>query len=101
MHGLRAAAAPVRYWKPIQTGIEQDDDTEEVKRLGGCAEAEILRRGVRLPLPLSPHLSAHLAGASISVEDALALGAPDIDAGTWIVEGAGGVLVPINETELM
>ena len=45
--------APLRYWKPIQTGIEEDDDTEEVRRLGACRDAEVLARGIRLPRPLS------------------------------------------------
>ena len=47
------------YWKPVQTGIEIDDDTATVRRLArGC---EVVDRGVRLPRPLSPHLSARFA----------------------------------------
>jgi dethiobiotin synthase len=91
----------VRYWKPIQTGIEQDDDTAEVRRLGGCAANEILGRGIRLERPLSPHLSARLSGLRISIDDAMRQAGADLDAGTWIVEGAGGALVPINESEMM
>jgi dethiobiotin synthetase len=83
-----------RYWKPIQTGIEQDDDTAEVIRLPGC---EVLARGVRLKRPVSPHLAAKLSGSRIDVEElaGMAHGA------CWIVEGAGGVLVPVNENVLM
>jgi dethiobiotin synthetase len=40
MHRLRTAG-PVRYWKPIQTGIESDDDTATVERLGGCVADEL------------------------------------------------------------
>ena len=57
------------YWKPVQTGIEQDDDTAEVRRLANCADDEIVDAGIRLPRPLSPHLSARLAGRSIAIED--------------------------------
>ena len=90
-----------RYWKPVQTGIEQDDDTAEVARLGACSEHEILDRGVRLERPLSPHLSARLAGRMICVADIVAAAGAEINDGTWVVEGAGGVLVPLNNTELM
>jgi dethiobiotin synthase len=90
----------VRYWKPVQTGIEADDDTAEVARLAECAEDEILRDGIRLPRPLSPHLAARLAGQRIGVSQAIA---PISSAGCrmHVVEGAGGVLVPLNESELM
>jgi len=91
----------LRYWKPIQTGVEQDDDTAEVKRLGSCADAEIFNQGVRLPHPVSPHLASQLAGKSIDLHSfsALVKGCPESD--RWIIEGAGGVLVPINDSELM
>ncbi len=92
----------VRYWKPIQTGIEQDDDTAEVARLADCRPDELLKAGVRLPRPLSPHLAAQLTGTTIDLQplvDSLhRAAAPDT---SFIVEGAGGVLVPINDTELM
>ncbi|MEO5926670.1 MAG: dethiobiotin synthase [Bryobacteraceae bacterium] len=81
------------YWKPIQTGSESD--TAEVQRLTGCT---VLDQGVRLPDPVSPHLAAKRAGLRITLADVLAFAPTD---GDWIVEGAGGVLVPINETEMM
>jgi dethiobiotin synthase len=93
--------ATVRYWKPIQTGIERDDDTREVGRLGGCSPREMLLDGVRLRRPLSPHLAARLNGVTISIETLLDGLAGQPPSSRWIVEGAGGVLVPINESELM
>src|SRR5438874_8676216 len=92
--------APLRYWKPIQTGIEQDDDTADVRRLAACADGEILDEGVRLRLPLSPHQAAALDGTTIEIDRVM--GALDSQPSTdrWIVEGAGGVLVPLNESEL-
>jgi dethiobiotin synthase len=98
MHRLRRHSC--RYWKPVETGIEQDDDTVTVARLSGAAPGQFLRDGVRLPRPLSPHLAAKLHGAHISLDDLdfLARRQPE---GPWIVEGAGGVLVPLNETDLM
>jgi len=90
--------APLKYWKPVQTGIEHDDDAREVARLAGMPA--IHDRGVRLPHPVSPHLAARLAGTRITVQSLLEH--VNGEAGTrWIVEGAGGVLVPINELETM
>jgi len=98
MHRLRGAGL-LRYWKPIQTGIEIDDDTATVRRLGACSEDEIFDQGVRLPKPVSPHLAAHWAGQRIDLAKLRGLAADD--GATWIVEGAGGLLVPINESQTM
>lgn len=100
MHRYRAAA-PLRYWKPIQTGIEEDDDTAVVRELGGCTEQEIFDQGVRLPRPVSPHLAARLHGSAIDVESMIQLVAGEPPQTRWIVEGAGGVLVPLNSKEKM
>ena len=115
---------PLKYWKPIQTGIEHDDDTAEVARLAGVAPGqgppyteEILDTGVRLQHPVSPHLAAHLAGTRITVRSLVeTIRTADVSVRAahgesraahgeakprWIVEGAGGMLVPINERETM
>jgi dethiobiotin synthase len=91
----------LRYWKPIQTGIEQDDDTEEVARLAGCDAEEIQRSGIRLPRPVSPHLAARLSGATIALDPLVDAVRSDDGGPCWVIEGAGGVLVPINEMETM
>jgi len=89
------------YWKPIQTGIEFDDDTAAVRALGECRDEEIFDEGVRLTRPLSPHLSAELSNTEIDLESLLSLFLPRADSASWIVEGAGGLLVPINKNSLM
>jgi dethiobiotin synthetase len=95
-------ALEARYWKPIQTGIEQDDDTAEVRRLGGHGPASVLDAGVRLERPLSPHRSAELAGVSIDVDAVTRIVVAEATMPSrWIVEGAGGVLVPLNGRDLM
>jgi len=91
---------PLRYWKPIQTGIEQDDDSAEFRRLTGCLDSEWCDCGIRLERPVSPHLAAKWAGQRIDL-GALIQSTPGDGAVRWIVEGAGGVLVPINESETM
>jgi dethiobiotin synthase len=75
------------YWKPIQTG--PDSDTAEVRRLSG---GQVLDEGIRHPDPVSPHLSY----TRIDLQSLL----PSRDA-VYIVEGAGGVLVPVNESQTM
>ncbi len=103
LHRYREQAS-LRYWKPIQTGTEQSDDTRDVRRLGMCGESEVLDSGVRLPHPLSPHLAARLNKTEIDLPGLVAI-ASLLDARErevrWVVEGAGGALVPVNETEFM
>ena len=93
--------APLRYWKPVQTGIEEDDDTATVRRLARCRPNEVFDGGIRLPRPVSPHLAARLAGVEIDVEDVVRMPASEADGVGWIVEGAGGVLVPVNDGATM
>ena len=92
---------PLCYWKPIQTGIESDDDTATVRALGQCCDSEIFDRGVRLRMPVSPHLAARLAGITIQMDDVIGLISAGSEKANWIVEGAGGVLAPINDSQLM
>ena len=90
----------LRYWKPVQTGMEQDDDTAYVRQLTGCGDEEVLDAGIRLPRPVSPHLAARLEGVTIDVS-ALSRPAHVQPSSRWIVEGAGGALVPLNASELI
>lgn len=88
---LMAANDDLTYWKPIQSGLEEETDSEVVQRLSGCARERILPEAYRLQQPLSPHLSARLDGVTIDPERLhLPVTQP------LIVETAGGVLVPIT-----
>lgn len=100
MHRYRLEA-PLRYWKPIQTGIEQDDDSREVATLACCTTTEVFASGIRLPRPLSPHFAARLSGATISAEALVHEIESEPKHVRWIVEGAGGVLVPLNDSQMM
>jgi dethiobiotin synthetase len=104
----------LRYWKPIQTGIEHDDDTATVRALIGRRvdpaiapglqhedEGRVVDAGVRLAHALSPHLSARRAGRPIDIETLLQPLAGAVESDRVIVEGAGGVLVPLNESVMM
>lgn len=91
----------LQYWKPVQTGTPPDNDTETVRQLGNCAAHEIFDSGVRLPVPVSPHLAARLAGTGIDVERVMKYLPSDTGGKSWVVEGAGGVLVPLNKKQMM
>ena len=80
------------YWKPIQSGTEDGTDTATVKALTGLPEDHFLPEAYILTEPLSPHRSAELDGVTIAL-DRLAL--PQVD-GPLIVEGAGGLMVPVR-----
>lgn len=92
-----AGALHAHYWKPIQAGTDPTSDSETVLRLSGLPAGHILPEAYRLKTPASPHLAARIDGVAI---DPAALALPAVD-GPLVVEGAGGVLVPISETMLM
>lgn len=98
MHRYRAYGS-LRYWKPVQTGIEQDDDTSAVLQLAECIDTELHCSGIRLPKPVAPYLAAELSGTRVTVADIVSHVNREADDVRWIAEGAGGVLVPLNESE--
>lgn len=88
-----------RYWKPVQTGAVEDDDTATVSRLT-AGRANLFEEGARFAAPLSPHLAARLEGREITM-DAVLAPIEKAPPSRWVVEGAGGVLVPLNDREDM
>jgi dethiobiotin synthetase len=87
------------YWKPIQSGLDGITDTEWVREKTGLSEDHFLSETYRLTLPLSPHASALHDGVRI---DLASFHAPEVSAsGHLIIEGAGGVMAPLNERHLM
>jgi len=95
------AAALVRalngvYWKPVQAGLNGETDSKVVRRLSGLSQDRILPEAYRLSIPASPHVAAKRDGVEIDV-DTLAL--PDTRL-PLIIEGAGGLLVPLTRHAL-
>lgn len=84
------------YWKPVQSGIEEETDSEIVARLAGLPGDRVLPETWRLKEPLSPHRAAELDGVEIDA-DALAL---PVTQQPLVVEGAGGLMVPVNRRTL-
>lgn len=90
-----AGALGAVYWKPIQAGLDGSTDSETVARLAGPG-VRILPEAWRLRLPASPHFAAEQEGVAIE-PDRLRL--PEISE-PLVVEGAGGVLVPVTRNLL-
>lgn len=89
-------ALGARYWKPVQSGLEEETDSALVARLGEVPAERIVPEAYRLTLPASPHLSAEAAGVTID-PDALTL--PEGN-GPLVIEGAGGLMVPLTRSVL-
>ncbi|WP_412468935.1 dethiobiotin synthase [Pedobacter sp. KLB.chiD] len=85
------------YWKPIQSGDLEASDSLTVKNLISNPETVIHPESYRLTQPLSPHLSAKLDGIEIDLRK---INIPVTD-NNLIIEGAGGLMVPLNENELI
>jgi len=85
------------YWKPIQTGTSEGSDREAVMRYADLSAPQMLPEAYRFDPPVSPHLAARMAGVRIDLDS---IQRPP-SSSPLIIEGAGGVLVPINERELM
>jgi dethiobiotin synthetase len=83
------------YWKPIQSGLTEETDSETVLRLGRIPSQRILPEAWRLKTPVSPHLSAEIDGVTI---DPYAL-EPPCTTSPLVIEGAGGLLVPLTRHE--
>ncbi len=88
--GLTAALG-ARYWKPVQAGLADGSDAASVVTLGVPAD-HVLPEAYRLTTPCSPHLAAEIDGVTI---DPGRLALPEVD-GPLVVEGAGGVMVPVT-----
>ncbi len=84
------------YWKPVQAGLDALTDSETVAALCGSSIGKLHPEACRLRLPASPHFAAEQEGVTIAAEE---LEPPETD-NILIVEGAGGLLVPLNRDYL-
>jgi dethiobiotin synthetase len=85
------------YWKPIQSGDLETSDSLTIKGLISNTKTVIHPESYRLTQPLSPHLSARLDGIEIDLSK---INIPTTS-NDLIIEGAGGLMVPLNENELI
>jgi dethiobiotin synthetase len=84
-----AGALGAAYWKPIQSGLLEETDTQIVLRLSGLSPEDVLDERYRLKTPVSPHLAAEIDGITIDTEN---LVLPDT-AKPLIVEAASPISI--------
>ncbi len=89
-----AGALGASYWKPVQAGLDGGSDAARVAALSGLARGKILDEAYRLETPCSPDRAATLDGVTIDVDRLVPPAVP----GPLVIEGAGGVMVPLTET---
>ncbi len=89
--GLGAA-----YWKPVQSGLPAD--TDYLRQVTQLDDSHFSPERFRLSQPLSPHAAAAIDAVQIALTD---FQLPATDKPHLIVEGAGGLMVPLNEQDLM
>ncbi|QJW91825.1 dethiobiotin synthase [Spirosoma taeanense] len=84
------------YWKPVQSGALDDSDTETVRRLISNPTSRFHPEAYRLSQPLSPHAAAEADGVTLNMAQ---IKLPQTR-NNLIVELAGGLMVPLNNTKL-
>ena len=94
---LLVNALDADYWKPVQSGDLHQTDTMRVATWNGIElpDSRFHPETHRLTEPMSPHASAAIDGVQISLSD---FQMPETNA-PLIVEGAGGLMVPLNDNE--
>lgn len=87
-------ALSANYWKPIQAGDLDNSDSIKIGRY--TTNVTVLEEQYRLTSPMSPHAAARIDGVEI---EAASLNVPSVE-GNLVIEGAGGLLVPMNDEGL-
>jgi len=83
------------YWKPVQAGDLNNSDTHRVKKLVSNEKTYYHHNSFSLSRAMSPHAAAKIDGIGMSTKEIIR---PQTD-NDLVVEGAGGLLVPINDKE--
>ena len=83
------------YWKPVQAGDLENSDSHKIKRYISNARTKIHPNSYALNTPASPHFAAELDSITIDVSE---ISEPQTE-NHLVIEGAGGLLVPLNENE--
>jgi len=85
------------YWKPVQSGDLENSDTSMVRSLVSNNTTQFFEEAYRLSQPFSPHKSAAIDGINIDAEKIIFPATNN----ALIIEGAGGLMVPLNNKFLM
>lgn len=94
-------ALNANYWKPIQAGVEEGTDYDIVESLVSNPYTKIYKPVYEFQLPASPHIAAKKENTYIDME-LLKQNFLFTDSSTpLVIEGAGGLFVPINKTQFV
>lgn len=93
-------ALQVDYWKPIQAGFEDGTDALQVQSLISNPQTIIHPEVYKLQLPASPHIAARQENIIINLKN-IVNHQPSISNSQLIIEGAGGIMVPLNDHEFV
>lgn len=85
------------YWKPVQAGDLDNTDTMKVKKIISNKQSVFHPEAYRLTQPMSPHAAAMHDGIQINLNNII----PPKHNRTLIIEGAGGLMVPLNNDFLI
>jgi dethiobiotin synthetase len=85
------------YWKPVQAGYADGTDTELVRSLVSNKKSVIHPEAYKLKMPASPHAAAVAESIEIRIKEIKTPGTSN----TLVIEGAGGLMVPLSEKELV
>ncbi|SHJ48092.1 dethiobiotin synthase [Maribacter aquivivus] len=85
------------YWKPVQAGDLDNTDTDKVKRLISNEKSKFHPSSYNLKAAMSPHAAAEIEGIEI---DRFHINEPETS-NNLIIEGSGGILVPLNDEDTM
>jgi dethiobiotin synthetase len=85
------------YWKPVQAGDLENSDTIKVQRLVSNTKTVFHKEAYQLTQPMSPHAAAKIDKIDIDLNQ---IQAPKTT-NNLIIEGAGGLMVPLNNSQLI
>lgn len=86
------------YWKPIQTGTIVGDDTKDIQAMTGLGAESFMEPSYRFAEPLAPRDAAKKWGKAIEINQIVSSFRNRADKSRLVIaEGAGGLLVPLNE----
>lgn len=83
------------YWKPVQAGDLEKSDSHKIGSLISNTTTRIHDNSYALKSPMSPHAAAEIDGVRIDIAQIVE---PETD-NYLVIEGAGGLLVPLNEND--
>jgi len=88
------------YWKPVQAGMDEGTDNSRVKSLVSNTSSRFYDEVYKLKLPASPHIAAREEHDVINLDNIVSC-YRTIKSNRLVIEGAGGIMVPLNDKDFV